>query len=1679
MKRVSPFILIPIIFLLTPFRSLGVEEFNTIQELLDKNYSNPTDVLIKNLTVIDHFQNYNNRYILMDNTGNAICLINTSSIDLSVGDSFSSISCNFQTNYSNSTLGWLYLNDEGQTIKGQSNQIYPQTKILTGSINDNPSNNEYVRVEATMTDISYVVTNGSLPAGYNITPISSETEYIIFNPEIRGFNLKSNKKYVFFGLVDNTIRNALNTTPKTQRNIIFLSNAYEVTDDGVNAPERRIGVYTENDDWGNCSIGGGNSSPDGDGIIWNTVKDGSTVMLHAVANTGYEFKCWTFNGKEVSTDADYEVTVYGDALYCAVFEQSKIVENTITITVPEGAKIILNNKSYRGSQDVMLVEGTSATIEAVAPEGYVFDHWENGSGQNVSSNNPYSFTVEGDITLIPVFKEEVKYVSITVQSSDPSQGKVLINSSVETSRKFILGEEVKIEGVPGNGYRFKYWDLGDGLTTEENPYSFQAEKDLTATAYFAAAEWTVTFKAGGNGSMKVTNSSGKELKSGDKVENGTEITVMLTPDSRYKVDELLVKRGNGEETSVPVANDKYTTVINSDTEIKATFKVDINGYYDLKVSVEEHTGGEVLGEAYIDEPGLTSMSAKYMEDHTFYAVPNSFSKFVGWRNADSDNIRSAGTFKDGAYLLEWNGASDENLVAVFDYKMVFPRTVTVRANNPDKGMVAIIGEKELTVESRKPVTVKATPLTDYDLFRDWTTADGEVISTEPEFTYEDEEDIELTANFYSLYPVTLENEGLSQTKLVDENGNEITSGKQLPDGTVITVVGVAHDSEVLKELTVNNEPLAVETTTDGFEATVILDRPKAIKAVWEIKLYSVSIEYGDGGEVHIYSDVTPDGKPSGNRLTDGQKVSHGTTIHIFALPYDGYQIESLTLNEQDITSTLEDGYISFVVKENIQLQTQFYKEYYNLKVSIEEVYDGEILGSVYIDEPGTTALVAKYMEDHTFYAVPNSFSKFVGWRKADSDNIRSTGTFKDGAYVLEWNGASDENLVAVFDYKMVFPRTVTVKANNPDKGMVAIVGEKELTVESRKPVTVKATPLSEYDFFKFWTTPDGTVISKEPEFTYEDEEDIELTANFYSLYPVTVENEGLSQTKLLDESGNEITSGSILPEEAIIKIIGLNHESERLKELIINGENISVDTKEDGFEITFILKKPLSIQVIWEKKQYSLTINYTEGGEICIYSDINETGQPSGNQITSNNKLIHGETIHIFCLPQERYQLENLTINGIEMSDKIMDNYLSYTVTCDLSISAIFNPRLPEYYDLKVSVEEHTGGEVLGEAYIDEPGTTSMSAKYMEDHTFYAVPNSFSKFVGWRNADSDNIRSAGTFKDGAYVLEWNGACDENLVAVFDYKMVFPRTVTVKANNPDKGMVTIVGEKELTVESRKPVTVKATPLTDYDLFRDWTTADGTVISTEPEFTYEDEEDIELIANFYSLYPVTLENEGLGQTKLVDENGNEITSGKQLPDGTVITIVGIAHDSEVLKELTVNNEPLAVETTADGFEATVILDRPMAIKAIWEIKLYSVSIEYGDGGEVHIYSDVTPDGKPSGNRMKDGQKVSHGTTIHIFALPYDGYQIESLTLNGQDITSTLENGHLEHSALNHVAVAGKFKATPSAIESPHSDKQKNPTIIYDLQGRQVNGSLESLRPGIYIIREGDSVKKVRID
>lgn len=126
-----------------------------------------------------------------------------------------------------------------------------------------------------------------------------------------------------------------------------------------------------------------------------TFEEGSSITLSAIANEGFEFVNWTKDDVEVSTNADFTLTVTEDADYEANFE--RIIIPTFDIIVADVSNGVIS------ADKTSAAVGETVTLTATPYYGCVFSHWivyETGNINNtVGVNNNKFIMPASDVTV--------------------------------------------------------------------------------------------------------------------------------------------------------------------------------------------------------------------------------------------------------------------------------------------------------------------------------------------------------------------------------------------------------------------------------------------------------------------------------------------------------------------------------------------------------------------------------------------------------------------------------------------------------------------------------------------------------------------------------------------------------------------------------------------------------------------------------------------------------------------------------------------------------------------------------------------------------------------------------------------------------------------------------------------------------------------------------------------------------------------------------------------------------------------------------------------------------------------------------------------------------------------------------------------------------------------------------
>ena len=213
-------------------------------------------------------------------------------------------------------------------------------------------------------------------------------------------------------------------------------------------------------------------------------RAGDEVTLIADMDNGCEFGQWTVTGP------DGEITVTGNTFVMPAGEVTVSASITqIDYTVTISADPAVGGTVTEGG---IFHYGDVIELVATPNPGYRFHGWVINS--TTYSNNPYNYTVTGDVIIVATFQSTQIEYEIQVIANG--------NGTVEGGGTFISGTPVTVTATPDEGYLFENWTENGAVVSTDAEYTFTVEGARTLYANFIEGssdiEQTYAISAGWN-----------------------------------------------------------------------------------------------------------------------------------------------------------------------------------------------------------------------------------------------------------------------------------------------------------------------------------------------------------------------------------------------------------------------------------------------------------------------------------------------------------------------------------------------------------------------------------------------------------------------------------------------------------------------------------------------------------------------------------------------------------------------------------------------------------------------------------------------------------------------------------------------------------------------------------------------------------------------------------------------------------------------------------------------------------------------------------------------------------------------------------------------------------------------------------------------------------------------------
>lgn len=541
---------------------------------------------------------------------------------------------------------------------------------------------------------------------------------------------------------------------------------------------------------------------------------------------------------------------------------------------------------YADNAPSVVYEGGTITFTAAPDEGYRVREWiVNGEVQSETGNT---------LTLTPMqdLNVTVQYTSglPKVNFADPAHGTLTAKmGDYNIEPGAAVSSPVTFTVVPDENYEVKCWTVNgveqSGATG--NTFTYAPAADCTVAVELWGKEQEVTLECGDGGTASVT----------DPARYGETITITATPEAGYVVETIAVQGADGalyENTAKANGVQTAEYAITAGTTFAITFS-------RKPVVTFSAANGSLTAGGTVDGAAANLTSGGYVDFGsavTFTAVPSRGYTLEGWYVDGAPIAQTALTYTTAAL------SGDVSVEARFAATTDIP--VQYAVNDPAMGTITATADGssfqpgDLLAGGQK-IVFTAVPAEGCRV-KDWTglPADAEIsadktTATIPVLT---EGTWNVTANLEAIpqYTVTIEDTSHgSITAAVD--GQPLSSGDTVPDGTQVTFTATADDYWMLKEWTgdASGSDKTVTLTANG-DITVGATFTEAL--LYEVE-YSV---VGGNGTASGMCEGTP------IAANTAVQFAGGSEIQFVAVPDSGYMVKEWTVNgkvvEGNLTNTL-------------------------------------------------------------------------------------------------------------------------------------------------------------------------------------------------------------------------------------------------------------------------------------------------------------------------------------------------------------------------------------------------------------------------------------------------------------------------------------------------------------------------------------------------------------------------------------------------------------------------------------------------------------------------------------------------------------------------------------------------------------------------------------------------------
>ena len=1142
--------------------------------------------------------------------------------------------------------------------------------------------------------------------------------------------------------------------------------------------------------------------------------------------------------------------------------------------------------SYRSGGSIVEVESgdqvprySFLTIQATPEEGYMVTHYIFNGVEQESAGVSANKMVTEDLT---ISARVIQSRPCTVTITQPEHGTLKVTGGgkeVQSGSQINSGSPLALELTPDTGYEIEYWIVNGKKTLPNegadlrNKAFLKLMDDITISAQLKVEGTTtkvpVTIVNPESATIKAYKGTSPydspELQSGEELEVGSDLTVVITPkEDTYALDHWLI---NGEpvekESGLYFSNQKRLKVVEAMT-ISAVMKE--SGY---KITYEQPEHGS-----------LTVKVAYPSKD-----VPSGSRVKEGTRLNISATVEAGYQFKH--FLINGEVKVPNNLS--------YPTLQRVEANS-DMTIEAVIEKPEPCVVTITPfehgtLTVKygsyssPTIVASGDEVPMYTSLTLEAkVDPDYEFKHFLVDGVETPSTYYSDYfgtyscsyritkPVTIAvvAEKKPMTKVTIEPfeygelevsygpyGKEITvnTGDEVPQGITLDVYAEFDEGYDLDHFLINGESKPADKPDWGYIGVPVGDTPLTISAVAK-KTH---------GQIVMVQPESTQGKMTAYYFADGEQkdlqdstwVALETSVTFHVEPAEGYEMDYWMVNDarQELTPGMANNKV-ITVEGDLKVEPVLKQSVVKYTITMIQPKEGE----------GT--LVAYYSD-------------------GDNDDVTDGMSVEKGAKIT-FRVTPAEGYV--MDHWLINDQREELAGGSMDN-YKAITVEGDLKVEPILKST--ATPIEKVRLSVQEEGVGGFAMVK-----------------YQTPGSTTWERPAEGTNPTLD-----------LPIGTKVRVLANISIGGATVAFTHNGNPVAADQLTDeGLTYEFTLEAAADIKVIFTEGVIGFQIFYDCDKHATI------TGTADGQPFTSGDKLPLGARVELTVTPEDGYEVKDwvdddwVLIPGTEFQNP-------YTFTVEGSVSLFAEIQEKTTALVKVSYEG-TGG-YLETKYVEPNGSGNPQSIFSDKRIpLGSVVTVKAKFfmtgdylVAYTN--NGNPVPAEALTEDGFVYTFTANEDADVHAVFSEKPAPAVDYTITFEAGEGGTVTATVDMEPIESGAKiaagtKIKILATPDEDYEI-DEWLVDGEPVANTGLNFYYLSlSKDTNVKVTFRSTKPVeyvvtvdpVLPSAEAGTVQLFKKNGDAVESGKSVVTGTEMYVEVKPADKYELETLQVNNKTLKV-------------------------------------------------------------------------------------------------------------------------------------------------------------------------